>query len=902
MKLSHILIGLILILLLVGGVQAAAWYNPSWVYRKSITITYTQVPNTDQLNFPVLINLTTDNDLKNNARSDGFDILFTNSTGTDKIPYERERYTSSTGALVAWVNVTNLSHTADTILYMYYGNSGVSDQQDATHVWDSNFKGVWHLPNGTTLSVLDSTSNANNGTNNVATAVTGKIDGSANFDGTTAYISVLKTQFTPLPTSTYSIEVWMQDDTAFSLLGTFHRMVSWADSTTATNLQFGLGQGNANPNRMFYLTYGSANALAMTSGTIATGWNHAVITHSGSTYLMYVNGTLRSQDAYTRNDIVLFAATSLYIGQRGNGAGVVGYLDEIRISDIARSADWIKTEYNNQNSPSTFYAVGAQVVAPTFTSITPASGNTGGGTPVTIVGTGFVAGASLGVTIGGNAATGVSRTDATHIAATTPAGTAGAARDVVITNGDGGTVTGTGAYTYVGPPTFTSITPASGNTGGGTPVTIVGTGFVAGASLGVTIGGNAATGVSRTDATHIAATTPAGTAGAARDVVITNGDGGTVTGTGAYTYVGPPTVSARATDVGGTKVLVTFDKNMFTLPAAPAGFTVTVNGGGDVVSAVALNGGDNKIVELTLTTPVASSLDTVLVTYAPGTVKSADGGVLAGFGPSAVTNAMPAPAPSPPPDNGGSDGGGSDGPSPASAPASLAMLAPAEETSSTSEVNVGGNSAVTQVAVTGTGISDVIVTGTVVSGPGQDNAPPVGNVYEYMDITPARYTTIDNAVISFTVPVWWLEEHHLTPQDIIMNHQAGKTWNALPTTLVKIKNGQAYYTAVSPRFSRFAITGEINPAGAVQEQTPNNQTLSDMVQATTAPVVSTVAHTPIATQTTAAPPAQPAIQPSFGFPVMIIGVVGIIILIGLALLIRRWWIRRQNPALFRKYG
>jgi hypothetical protein len=135
-----------------------------------------------------------------------------------------------------------------------------------------------------------------------------------------------------------------------------------------------------------------------------------------------------------------------------------------------------------------------------------------------------------------------------------------------------------------------------------------------------------------------------------------------------------------------------------------------------------------------------------------------------------------------------------------------------------------------------------------------------------------------------------------------MNHQAGKTWNALPTTLVKIKNGQAYYTAVSPAFSRFAITGEINPAGAVQEQTPNNQTLSDMVQATTAPVISTVAHTPIATQTTAAPPAQPAIQPSFGFPVMITGVVGIIILIGLALLIRRRWIRRQNPALFRKYG
>jgi hypothetical protein len=36
-----------------------------------------------------------------------------------------------------------------------------------------------------------------------------------------------------------------------------------------------------------------------------------------------------------------------------------GALDEVRISNIARSADWIKTEYNNQKSPSTFYAYGA---------------------------------------------------------------------------------------------------------------------------------------------------------------------------------------------------------------------------------------------------------------------------------------------------------------------------------------------------------------------------------------------------------------------------------------------------------------------------------------------------------------------------------------------------------------
>ena len=86
------------------------------------------------------------------------------------------------------------------------------------------------------------------------------------------------------------------------------------------------------------------------------------------------------------------------------------------------------------------------------------------------------------------------------------------------------------------PPTFTSISPASGPIAGGTPVTITGTNFVSGGSFGVTIGGTAATGVVWVDSSHITAVTPAGTAGF-KDVVITNNDGQFVTGGGVYQYV-----------------------------------------------------------------------------------------------------------------------------------------------------------------------------------------------------------------------------------------------------------------------------------------------------------------------------------------------------------------------------
>jgi PKD repeat protein len=181
--------------------------------------------------------------------------------------------------------------------------------------------------------------------------------------------------------------------------------------------------------------------------------------------------------------------------------------------------------------------------AMTFGSIAPTSGPTTGGTPVTITGIDFVDGALFDVTIGGANANGV-YVNPTTITATTPAHAAGAV-NVVITNGDGQTDTGTNAFTYIAPaPTFGSIAPTSGPTTGGTPVTITGTHFVSGGSFGVTIGGSNANGV-YVNPTTITATTPAHAAGAV-NVVITNGDGQTVTGMGAFTYEAAPVAPIAA--------------------------------------------------------------------------------------------------------------------------------------------------------------------------------------------------------------------------------------------------------------------------------------------------------------------------------------------------------------------
>ena len=191
---------------------------------------------------------------------------------------------------------------------------------------------------------------------------------------------------------------------------------------------------------------------------------------------------------------------------------------------------------------------------PTIASVLPLSGPTTGGTSLTIAGTGFVPG--LTVTIGGSPATVSSVTDTTILCVSPPH--ASGPVDVVVTNPDASLTTLPGGFTYVAPaPVPTSVTPPSGSSMGGTPVSIAGTNFQTGAT--VTIGGIPAS-VSTVTSTTIACTTGPHFPGP-RDVIVTNPDTQSGTLPGGYTYVDPPpqptSVSpASGTTAGGTALTI----------------------------------------------------------------------------------------------------------------------------------------------------------------------------------------------------------------------------------------------------------------------------------------------------------------------------------------------------------
>ena len=357
------------------------WYQNGatpWEYRRQVVIDESKVSGASNLsNFPMLFQLTS-SDLKHTSfggkvasssagvTGGGGDFVFTSSDGTTKLDHEIEKYSSSSGELLAWVEIPTLSVTQDTTIYVYYGGpSSGATNQNPTGVWDSNYKAVYHEPDGTTLSVNDVTSSAANGTNNSSTAVAGQVDGGAGHNGSTQYIS-LGTPSALNLTGAMTIDLWMKPTTVVA--GTQELV---ADCNSGMNLQQYALEINRTAAKLSAL-WGNAVIGTGDTSLVASQWAHVAMTRSGSsgnwTLNLYLNGSVDKTVTSIATNPDAQQGVSIARCGAGNSLYFNGSTDEVRISNTARSADWIKTEYTNQNKPKTFYSVsGLQYRTPNTT-------------------------------------------------------------------------------------------------------------------------------------------------------------------------------------------------------------------------------------------------------------------------------------------------------------------------------------------------------------------------------------------------------------------------------------------------------------------------------------------------------------------------------------------------------
>jgi len=378
MKTKCILLSFPLVATLVWAVAVRAdWYDNAWDYRTQITIQSNLVTAT-LANFPVLVvNTNPSAGLWSNARTDGEDILFTASDGTNKLDHEIEEYNPVETGLWAWVKVPVLPDDSDTVIYMYYGNPGATDQQNVSGVWANGYQGVWHFndsPTNAGEQIKDSTAYSNDGacqgTMTDDDLVAGVIAGCIDFDrGTSDYILVDDAASLD-GFSAVTVSFWMNTDADDQNFFALIKGIQTHQDTESWCTMFGIADATWQSQARFEVVTPTPNvrhqdrAFNMYS---TNTWEHYAWTWDSATsdFMLYKAGSWQVTFTDKADEDMTSTAWNLGIGAEADGGGLMdGRLDEGRLSSVARSAEWIETSYNSQNDPGSFMSFDAETPRP----------------------------------------------------------------------------------------------------------------------------------------------------------------------------------------------------------------------------------------------------------------------------------------------------------------------------------------------------------------------------------------------------------------------------------------------------------------------------------------------------------------------------------------------------------
>jgi hypothetical protein len=354
------LFNILLIIIFCSSSVNAAWYNPAWNYRTKITIQASSVNGT-VTELPVFVDLShLPGSFFDNVSANGADLRVTVSDGSTEIAREVVSLskTANTGEL--WFKAPSLSSAANTEFYIYYGNNTATAPLansifGSQNVWSNGFVAVYHmnaLTNGT-ASVLDSTSFANHGTprGGMSTLASGKSGNAIDFDGTNDYVLVNTAVSTAIANSNFSLSAWFQRDGSTS-----DYFMGNLGTNNFQNLHWGFRNGTT-----FTLGFFN-NDYDLNLGAPTSSWKFYSTTYNVNSNLrqIYVDGALGGSSTGSQD---LASSTTFVLGTgflAAGGQNVDGRLDELRIVNKERNRNWIATEYNNQNSPLSFYTLSAE--------------------------------------------------------------------------------------------------------------------------------------------------------------------------------------------------------------------------------------------------------------------------------------------------------------------------------------------------------------------------------------------------------------------------------------------------------------------------------------------------------------------------------------------------------------
>lgn len=292
----------------------------------------------------------TDAEIKEIYRG-GADIRITSdSLGSTLLDHEIVTWDATNSKGEIWAKLGTVNATTDTSFYIWYDNGTAITTSNATAVWSNGFQAVYHLDSGGNYAI-DSSSNdytLTAGTSlpiqadgQVGSAVDFESSGSQSISGSAANANIRNSQ---------SWFAWAK----FESVSSDQNLVAIRNSGTGGNRAMYLIGAN---NTYRFDQDGLGTGASVTApGTISSGsWNFfaGVFNQAGSTMTAYLNS---SGTTITAAGTGIAITGNLVLGKNGdrNQYYFDGILDEVYITNDAKSNGWIETYYNNTHSPATF--------------------------------------------------------------------------------------------------------------------------------------------------------------------------------------------------------------------------------------------------------------------------------------------------------------------------------------------------------------------------------------------------------------------------------------------------------------------------------------------------------------------------------------------------------------------
>jgi len=328
-------------------------YNPDWLYARRLffnTGASGAGIASNVLNFPVLVRLTNNNFDFSQAQFNGNDIRFAKQDNT-ALACQIERWAPAAGAGGAaelWVKVdTVFGNDSGHSITMYWGNPSAASASNGAAVFDTanGFQGVWHMNDQPNAPVRDATYNKYDGTRFGQSATApGTIGIAQSFDGSSTYLQMIGTANGKMnfpKNGYYCVSAWVYADT---LDLNYHIIAS--KGNTQYNLEI-----RKNNNWQFN-EYKDLTGWEITNspGTAKT-WTYLAGVRSGANEYLYVNGVCTNNTPWVETNVFArYTGDDFKIGRRTDLVDYFfnGMIDEVRVSSIDLSADWIKLCYMNQ--------------------------------------------------------------------------------------------------------------------------------------------------------------------------------------------------------------------------------------------------------------------------------------------------------------------------------------------------------------------------------------------------------------------------------------------------------------------------------------------------------------------------------------------------------------------------